>query len=161
MQITIKGCPSLTLCHSLNRPWWMGSEGHLGIQLLYPLLALSWSKHRLKSSRCSPATWPSPPTCPTRSSSSFTPWSATSSAWNSGLSDRRCCKNAGKAVICEKFYQHVGVFVLAKVSEVNAMSLEAFDVLAQRQRSRFTPLTVAFSAVTKLRSLKFWCDLSS
>ena len=25
---TVKGCPSLTQCHSLLRPWWMGSEGH-------------------------------------------------------------------------------------------------------------------------------------
>ena len=26
--ITIKGCPSITQCHSLLRPWWMGTEGH-------------------------------------------------------------------------------------------------------------------------------------
>ena len=25
---TVKGCPSLIRCHSLLRPWWMGTEGH-------------------------------------------------------------------------------------------------------------------------------------
>ena len=28
--MTVKGCPAvLTRCHSLLRPWWTGSEGHL------------------------------------------------------------------------------------------------------------------------------------
>ena len=27
--ITVKGCPSLTLCHSLMRTWWMAREGPL------------------------------------------------------------------------------------------------------------------------------------
>ena len=28
MIAAIEGCPSITKCHSLLRPWWVGSEGH-------------------------------------------------------------------------------------------------------------------------------------